>query len=45
MSTTIALAIIGIVILGITIFSFQFSNTGSVNTDADTGKNSDSASK
>ena len=26
MSTTIALAIVGIVILGITIFSFQFSN-------------------
>lgn len=45
MSTTIALAVVGIVILGITIFSFQFSNAGSVNTDADTGENSDRASK
>ena len=45
MSTTIALAIIGIVILGITIFSIQFSKTGSANTDADTGENSDRASK
>lgn len=30
MSTTIVLVIVGIVILGITIFSFQFSNGGSV---------------
>ena len=45
MSTTIALAIVGIVILGITIFSFQFSNAGSVNTDAENVENSDSASK
>lgn len=45
MGTTIALAIVGIVILGITIFSFQFSNNGSVITDADTSESSDSASK
>ena len=36
MGTTIVLVIVGVVILGVTIFSFQFSNGGSVS-DTETG--------
>lgn len=36
MGTTIVLVIVGVVILGVTIFSFQFSNRGSVS-DTKTG--------
>ena len=36
MGTTIVLVIVGVVILGVTIFSFQFSNRGSVS-DTETG--------
>lgn len=43
MGTTIVLAIVGVVILGITIFSFQFSNGGSVS-DTEAGNESKSGS-
>ena len=43
MSTTIILAIVGIVILGVTIFSFQFSNGGSVS-DTEAGNEAKSGS-
>lgn len=43
MGTTIVLAIIGVVILGITIFSFQFSNGGSVS-DTEAGTETKSGS-
>lgn len=43
MGTTIVLAIVGVVILGITIFSFHFSNGGSVS-DTEAGNESKSGS-
>lgn len=45
MNTTIILVIVGIVILGITIFSFQFSNGGSVSDEASGNETKNGSSK
>ena len=44
MGTTIVLVIVGVVILGVTIFSFQFSNGGSVS-DTETGNETKNGSR